>query len=34
MKISFIGLGRMGYRIAKNISKKYETNVWNRTSSD
>ena len=31
MNIGFIGLGRMGYNIAKNISKKYNTNVWNRT---
>ena len=32
MKVGFIGLGRMGFRIAKNISKKYNTNVWNRTN--
>ena len=31
MRIGFIGLGTMGYRIAKNISSKYKVNVWNRT---
>lgn len=30
--IGFIGMGRMGSRMAKNINKKYETYVWNRTS--
>ena len=32
MRVGFIGLGTMGYRISKNISLKYEVNVWNRTS--
>ena len=33
MDIGFIGLGKMGYRIAMNLSKKYKTYVWNRTES-
>ena len=28
MKVGFIGLGRMGTGIAKNINKKYQTLVW------
>ena len=28
MKIGFIGLGRMGYRIAKHLTTKYETSVY------
>lgn len=30
-KVGFIGLGKIGYNLAGNISKKYETYVWNRT---
>ena len=30
-KIGFIGLGRIGYNLAGNISKKYDTYIWNRT---
>jgi 3-hydroxyisobutyrate dehydrogenase len=33
MNIGFIGLGKMGYNIAMNLSKKYNTYVWNRTES-
>jgi 3-hydroxyisobutyrate dehydrogenase len=31
MKIGFIGLGKMGYGIARNISKKFKVSTWNRT---
>ena len=31
-RIGFIGLGRMGFNIAYNINKKFETIVWNRTT--
>ena len=30
-KIGFIGLGRMGYNMAINLSKHFETIVWNRS---
>ena len=30
-KIGFVGLGRMGYNMAMNLSKNYETFVWNRS---
>lgn len=30
-KVGYIGLGRMGYHISKNINKKFKTFVWNRT---
>lgn len=30
-KIGFIGLGRIGYNLAGNINKKYNTYIWNRT---
>ena len=30
--VGFIGMGRMGSRIATNINKKYKTYVWNRTT--
>jgi 3-hydroxyisobutyrate dehydrogenase len=33
MKIGFIGLGKMGYGIAYNISKKYNVSIWNRTNN-
>ena len=32
LRIGFIGLGRMGFNIAYNINKKFETIVWNRTT--
>lgn len=31
-KIGFIGLGKIGYRLSGNISKKFDTYVWNRTT--
>ncbi len=31
MRISFIGLGAMGYPMARHLSKAYEVVVWNRT---
>ncbi len=31
IKIGFIGLGKMGYNIASNLNKHFETYVWNRT---
>ena len=31
INIGFIGLGTMGYPIAKNINKKYKLYVWDRT---
>ena len=30
-KIGFIGLGRIGYNLAGNIGKRYDTYIWNRT---
>ena len=30
-KIGFIGLGRIGYQLAGNISNKFNTYVWNRS---
>lgn len=33
MKVGFIGLGKMGFHIATNINKKYQTYVYNRTDS-
>lgn len=33
MNIGFIGLGKMGYLIAANISKQYKTFVYNRTNN-
>jgi 3-hydroxyisobutyrate dehydrogenase-like beta-hydroxyacid dehydrogenase len=33
MMIGFIGLGQMGFKIAKNISYKHKINIWNRTES-
>ena len=33
MRLGFIGLGQMGFRIAKNISYKHKINIWNRTES-
>jgi len=30
-KVGFIGLGNIGYNLAGNISKKYQTFIWNRT---
>lgn len=30
--VGFIGLGKIGYNLALNINKKYNTHVWNRTS--
>ena len=30
-KVGFIGLGRIGYNLAGNISKKFNTYIWNRT---
>jgi 3-hydroxyisobutyrate dehydrogenase-like beta-hydroxyacid dehydrogenase len=33
MRVGFIGLGQMGFRIAKNISYKHKINIWNRTES-
>src|SRR5438445_10213896 len=32
MRISFIGLGAMGYPMARHLSKTYEVAVWNRTA--
>ena len=31
MKIAFIGLGAMGYPMARHLSKEHEVLVWNRT---
>src|SRR3954470_16439843 len=31
MKIAFIGLGAMGFPMARHLSKQYELIVWNRT---
>lgn len=31
INIGFIGLGKMGYNIASNLNKHFETYVWNRT---
>lgn len=31
MKLSFIGLGAMGYPMARHLSKAHEVTVWNRT---
>src|SRR3954451_19729480 len=31
MKIAFIGLGAMGYPMARHLSKKHDLIVWNRT---
>jgi 3-hydroxyisobutyrate dehydrogenase len=31
MKLAFIGLGAMGYPMARHLSKKHEVIVWNRT---
>src|SRR6185369_901328 len=31
MKLSFIGLGAMGYPMARHLSKEHEVTVWNRT---
>src|SRR5881394_3034165 len=31
MKIAFIGLGAMGYPMARHLSKQHELIVWNRT---
>ena len=31
MNIGYIGLGRMGFNIAKNINYKFKTFIWNRT---
>jgi 3-hydroxyisobutyrate dehydrogenase len=33
MRVSFIGLGAIGYPIASHLPKKHETLVWNRTAS-
>ena len=33
MKIAFIGLGAMGYPMARNLAKAHEVVVWNRTTS-
>ncbi len=33
MRLGFIGLGQMGFRIAKNFSYKHKINIWNRTES-
>jgi len=30
-KVGFIGLGRIGYNLAGNISKKFNTYIWNRS---
>ena len=30
-KVGFIGLGRIGYNLAGNISKKCNTYIWNRS---
>ena len=32
MKIAFIGLGAMGYPMARHLSKEHDVLVWNRTS--
>ncbi|HJT18110.1 MAG TPA: NAD(P)-binding domain-containing protein, partial [Thermoanaerobaculia bacterium] len=31
MRIGFIGLGAMGFPMARHLSKQYEVVVWNRT---
>ena len=31
MKIAFIGLGAMGYPMARHLSKEHDVTVWNRT---
>src|SRR5260370_7841279 len=31
MRIAFIGLGAMGYPMARHLSKHHEVTVWNRT---
>ena len=31
MKIAFIGLGAMGYPMARHLAKEHEVVVWNRT---
>jgi 3-hydroxyisobutyrate dehydrogenase len=33
MKISFIGLGAMGYPMARNLARDHEVTVWNRTAA-
>jgi 3-hydroxyisobutyrate dehydrogenase len=33
MKIAFIGLGAMGYPMARHLAKQHELRVWNRTRS-
>jgi 3-hydroxyisobutyrate dehydrogenase len=33
MKIGFIGLGAMGYPMARHLAKEHEVTVWNRTQS-
>jgi 3-hydroxyisobutyrate dehydrogenase len=33
MKIAFIGLGAMGYPMARHLAKEHEVTVWNRTRS-
>src|SRR6184192_3196767 len=31
MKLAFIGLGAMGYPMARHLAKQHEVTVWNRT---
>ena len=31
MRIGFVGLGAMGYPMARHLSKEHEVTVWNRT---
>lgn len=33
MKLSFIGLGAMGYPMARHLARAHEVSVWNRTNS-
>lgn len=33
MKVSFLGLGAMGYPMARNLARAHEVKVWNRTAS-
>ena len=31
MKLAFIGLGAMGFPMARHLAKQHEVTVWNRT---